>query len=140
MSEQTTPSSDFLDHDPADTSVQDWAMADENLKKLLEQVDLDIKGWRPEQGDKIAGKVVDITEGSGDYGEYPLLVIQTPSGNLTAVHCFHEVLRKEIERKINNDRLHIDDLIAISYRGQVGEAKPGQSAAHMYRVAIQSAA
>lgn len=134
MADQTGQQ-DFLDHDPADL---DWQNADPELKRLLDQVDLDVVGWLPKPGDKIYGTVSDLTTGTSDYGEYPLIIISTPSGRLVGVHAFHQVLRNEIEKKIEQGRLNIGDQIAVAYKGE-GEAKGGNSAPHMYRVAIKPA-
>lgn len=127
------PHGDFLDHDPA---AEPDEIYDATLEDLLNQVDKEIKGWMPNDGDKIAGKVVDITDGSSEYGEYPLITVETPSGKLVGVHCFHQVLKNEVERKIKRNLLQIGWNIAIAYKGE-GAASGGKNAPHMYRVATR---
>lgn len=136
----STEESGFLPFDPADL---DHTMASKELLDLLDQVDHDIAGWLPQEQPKIGGKVVDISEAVSDFqkspenpdGKYPMVVIETPSGKLVAIHCFHTVLRNEIVRRTNKGQLKIGDQIAIAYRGQ-GSASSGKNAPEMYRVAV----
>jgi hypothetical protein len=109
-------------------------------KELLDLVERDIKGWRPQPGQAVVGKLVDVTDATTTYGDgkYPLLVIEAPSGALIGVHCFHTVLRSDIERRISRGTLHIGDRISVKYIGK-GEAAEGKSAPEMYRVAVKPA-
>lgn len=117
----------------------DYSNATEGMKGLLDQVELDVKGWRPEPGDKVWGTVVDITDSDeGDFGPHPIVVIQTPSGALVGVHAFHQILRNDVERKIKRGTLKIGTEIAIQYRGPQGEGKGGKNPAEMYRVAVRN--
>jgi hypothetical protein len=111
---------------------------EKDLLDLLNQVDRDVVGWLPNPGDKIAGTVVDITMATSRWGAYPLVTLETSSGKLIAIHCFHTVLKNEVGRKIEQDRLNVGDLMAVAYRGE-GDAKEGREAANMYRVAIRPA-
>lgn len=54
-------------------------------------------GWRPEPGDRLTGKVVDITTGGegSEYGRYPIVVLATKDGDV-AVHAFHFTLRNRL--------------------------------------------
>lgn len=105
--------------------------------ELLDQVDRDIVGWRPEAGDKIFGIVVDLSEGESDFGTYPLIVIDSPDHeNLVGVHCFHQILKKDVLAKMARGTLVIGSRIAVSYRGE-GEAASGKSAPNFYRVAVR---
>jgi hypothetical protein len=124
----------FLDHDPAD---EDYGEADAELLNLLDEVQQDVKGWLPQPGATVYGVVTDmgIVTG-GDYNDYQLVTIKTPSGKLVNVHCFHTVLDREITRKRESGKLVEGSRIAIKYLGE-GEAKNGQNAPHMYRVAIR---
>lgn len=117
---------------------QGWLDDDPMYDDLLSQVDKTIDGWRPEPGQKLAGKVADLGMGTSEYGEYPLVTVETSSGKLIGVHCFHQVLRNEIDRKIAQGRLQIGDEIAFKYFGE-GEAKGGNNAPNMYRVAVRPA-
>jgi hypothetical protein len=109
---------------------------DADYNDLLDQVESDVVGWRPEPGDTIVGILVDITEGEGDWGPYPLLSIKTLDGELVGIHCFHTVLKKEVTRKIDREQMKIGDKIAVAYRGE-GTAKGGNNAPQMYRIAVK---
>lgn len=116
----------------------DYANATEGMRDLLGQVELDVVGWRPEPGAKVFGTVKDIADSEeGEFGSYPIIVIQTPSGTLVGVHAFHTVLKNDVERKIKRGTLKIGSEIAIQYRGQ-GEAKGTRNAPEMYRVAVRN--
>lgn len=127
MSDTSNPTSTSADRE------RDWW---DETEDLLDIVEKDVEGWRPEPGDKLAGIVTDITEGSSEYGDYPLITVQKKDGTLVGVHCFHQVVRNEINRKIDSGRLRIGDLIAFSYKGE-GEARNGKNAPNMYRVAVK---
>lgn len=117
----------------------DYQNATEGMRNLLDQVERDVTGWRPEPGDKVWGIVRDITDSDeGDFGTHPILVIETPTGTLVGVHCFHRVLRNDVERKIARGTLVIGTEIAIQYRGIVGEGKGGKNPPEMYRVAVRN--
>lgn len=116
----------------------DKERASEELLGLLAQVEKDVTAWRPEPGDSVYGTFRDVDESSeGDFGSYPILTIETPSGRLVSVHAFHTVLRRNIERKLSRGILKIGDEIAIQYRGTTGEGKGGKNAPEMYRVAVR---
>lgn len=119
------------------TDEMDYSNAPEELRGMLEQIDKDISAWIPEPGDQVFGVVADISESAeGDFGAYPIILVKTPSGNFVHVHCFHTVLRREIDRRVAKGQLAIGDLIAIKYVGE-GEATKGKQAARMYRVAVR---
>lgn len=137
MPEDMTPSSPdegFLPYDPADL---DRTKASEDILRLLSRVERDAPGWKPEVGDTIAGTLVDITEGSSPkYGPYPLLILETPSGNFVGIHSFHHVLRTEFDRRTSNGTLKVGDLIALQYIG-ISAGKNGGNDFENYRIAIQ---
>lgn len=120
-----------------DAFEQDKEFASPELLSLINQVDRDVVAWMPERaGDKVIGKLIDISEAGQDseFGEYPMLVIETPTGRLVAVHAFHTVLRREIGRKVNaKDPMVVGDLVAVAYRGELA-ASGGKNPAHMYRL------
>lgn len=127
MVEQTFLGSDDLD----------YSNAPEEMRAMLDQVEQEIHAWIPNPGDKVFGQVSDISESQeGDFGAYPIVLIKTPSGKFIHVHCFHTILRREIERRVSRGQLVIGDYLAIKYEGQ-GEAKGGKEAARIYRVAIR---
>lgn len=109
----------------------DFDNASPEMKRLLTQVDRDVHGWKPQPGDKVFGTLVDITDSEGgQYGQYVILTLETPSGNLVGIHCFHTVLRNIVERKLARNSLQTGDEVAIAFRGQ----KPGTDT-YMYRFA-----
>jgi hypothetical protein len=119
------------------TDDLDYSNAPEELRGMLDQVDQEIHAWIPNPGDKVFGVVSDISESSeGDFGAYPIILIKTPSGKFVHVHCFHTILRREIDRRVSRGQLGVGDLIAIKYEGE-GEASKGKQAARVYRVAIR---
>ncbi len=86
-------------------------------------------GWRPVEGDKIEGTVVDIATGDGGYGPYPIVTVSTADGSEVAIHAFHQVLRGELARR----RPKPGDQLRVVYLGQV-TGKDGKSKYHSYRV------
>lgn len=78
--------------------------------------------WRPDQEDSpiLIGKVVDIQQGTTDYGPYPLLVVEREDGTEVAVHGFQTVLKNELIRQ----RPQIGERIGIKYLGEQ-KTKPG---------------
>jgi hypothetical protein len=117
--------------------VDEYANASEGLQKLLELVQKDVIAWRPEAGDVVAGVLRDVSESSeGDFGSYIILLIETPTGKLVQVHCFHTVLRRDIERRLQRGTLKTGDEIAIMYVGESERAGKGKSAANLYHVVV----
>jgi hypothetical protein len=116
----------------------DWKRgASESLQKLLDLVEKDVIAWRPEAGDVVAGTLRDVSESSeGDFGSYIILLIETPTGALVQVHCFHTVLRRDIERRLQRGTLKTGDELAIMYVGEADRAGKGKSAANLYRVVV----
>lgn len=115
-----------------------YANATESLRKLLTQVERDVIPWRPEPGDKVGGILVDIADSAeGEYGSYIILTIERPDARLVAVHCFHTVLRKDIEKRLQRGTLRMKDEIVIVYLGEASTSGPsGRSAANLYRVGV----
>lgn len=97
-------------------------------------LDMDIKGWRPEEGDKLIGTVVNV-EVAGEsttFGAYPLLTIRRDqTGELVNVHAFHTVLRHELGKR----QVGMGDRIGIKYLGlaSVESALPYEN----YRVVVE---
>lgn len=93
------------------------------------------EAWRPEPGDQVVGIVLGTEERTGDYGPYPVVIIEEGEdggGDLVAVHCFHSVLRNEVEA---ND-LQAGDRIGIAYRGK---RQGGKAEYENYRVIVEKA-
>jgi hypothetical protein len=117
--------------------LDDTLGAPDSLAKLIDLVQRDVIAWRPGAGDIVAGVLVDISESSeGDFGSYLILLIETPTGKLVQVHCFHTVLRRDIERRLQRGTLKTGDEIAIMYVGEADRAGKGKSAANLYRVVV----
>jgi len=74
----------------------------------------DPEPWKPEAGDSVIGTLVDIGEREGDWGPYPVFIIETEDGTpdpVVAVHAFHGVLKNELANA------QIGDEVGIAYRG-----------------------
>lgn len=117
---------DFFTGEPVPDEYQD----------LVNSAEQEVHGWLPKPGQTLFGTVMDISEAESEYGTYPLLIVRRPSGMLVGAHCFHTVLKREIQRKLNDGRLDIGDDIAIHYIGE-GVASQGRNAPNMYRVTVR---
>lgn len=57
------------------------------------------EGWRPEEGDKIIGKIVNMTKGWSDYQQqyYPIIVVHDEvTDRDVSVHAFHTALARRL--------------------------------------------
>lgn len=72
------------------------------------------KAWRPADGDRITGTIVAIVPRDGDYGRYPIVVLDTGTDPLTAVHAYHGVLLTELRDMKAAPGMDI----AIAYNGR----------------------
>lgn len=131
------PEADAFGEIQAAFGAEDVTASTESLSKLLEMVDKDVIAWRPEAGDMVAGTLRDISDSSeNEFGSYVILMIETPTGKLVNVHCFHTVLRRDIERRLQRGTLKTGDEIAIKYIGEAEKSDKGKSAANLYRVVV----
>lgn len=85
--------------------------------------------WRPDPGDTIIGRVVDLQQRTGDWDPYWVVTLELDDGEREAVHAFHFVLAEEL-RKI---RPQVGHRIAIKYLG-----KPDGKRYENYRVATEN--
>lgn len=85
------------------------------MSSLADRIDNDVEAWIPNDGDKLVGKLLEVSTREGDYGEYPYLEVETPEGEFKAVHGYHTVLKNEIASK----KPRVGDDIAIKYFGKV---------------------
>jgi hypothetical protein len=108
-----------------------------NLKKLLDRTAKPSVGWVPKAGDQLYGTVVDVQEAESEFGEYPLITVETPAGDCLDAHCFHTVLKRATERLIARGDLRPGSDIAITYFGQEA-GRNGRDGAHMYRLAVDN--
>lgn len=73
-------------------------------------------GWRPEDGDTLDGRVIELGRGWSDQaGEYyPIITIETEDGERVNVHAFHAILKNALMDK----QPHTGDRIIITYHGK----------------------
>lgn len=128
----STEDQGFMDHDPADPFTGEIP---DSLKSLLGRLDIQAEGWKPKPGDTAFGTLVDMADGESEYGVYPLLTLEAPGGQYVNVHCFHTVLKREVERRQARGTIKIGDQVAVRYLGQIGASQKG-SPSHMYRLAV----
>lgn len=85
---------------------------------VMDRLDRDAEGWRPDPGDKIQGVIIGIDVRDSEYQDdtYPVLEIEDENtGDLIAVHGFHSVLKREIAQQ----KPEVGDRIGIKYFGKV---------------------
>lgn len=102
-----------------------------DLDSLLDQY---ITAWRPDVGDKLIGRVINVEIAGQDssFGAYPLLTVRTDaSGELVNVHAFHGVLRKELARKGVGE----GDRVGLKYLGTAEGGDFGEY--ENYRVVVE---
>jgi hypothetical protein len=71
------------------------------------------EGWRPKVGDKLIGAVIGLETRTGEYGEYPIVVVRTDEGQDFAFHAYHTVAKSELEKL----QPQVGDRIGIAYHG-----------------------
>jgi hypothetical protein len=95
------------------------------LTTIQDQLDREFApAWKPAPGDKIVGTVTDLTTRDGEYGRYPIVTLNTGTGEV-ALHCFHEVLANELARIAPK----VGDQVGVKYVG-----KDPDKGYHRYRV------
>lgn len=105
-----------------------------SLKDKLNREKRNAEAWTPEPGDLIEGTVVDLSSNETEYGEYPIVVIETEDGEEVAIHAYHAVLQRAIEKK----RPVEGDLFGAKYLGKTSPKK-GKNPYHDYNVEIERA-
>lgn len=91
--------------------------------------------WRPEAGDEVEGKVVQVDARENEWGVYPILTLEDEGASQVAVHCIHSVLRREIARNFDPAAI-VGQNIKIKYQGK-GVVQGGKFAGkefHNYKV------
>lgn len=122
---------------PGVNSDLDRQMATGDMQELVSQLDRDAKGWNPDSDPVIFGKVLEITESNeGEFGAYPIIMIETPSGRLINIHCFHTILQNEVQRRMDRGSLTEGSLIAVSYEGRL-ESKGGREPGYNYKLRVK---
>ena len=88
------------------------------------------RAWKPQAGERVAGRVVEFGERDGGYGAYPIVTLELEDGTRAAIHAFHTVLAGELARIAPQ----LGDQIAVKYSGLIA-TEGGRSRYHAYRVA-----
>lgn len=110
-------------------------MADPQTEPTMNLADDFAEGWRPEEGDKIVGKVVDLGRGWSDYkdGFYPIVTVHDEEQDKDiAIHCFQTVL----ERKMREFKPKVGERIGIEFQGK-RPTKNGKNQVAVYIVKVQ---
>lgn len=79
----------------------------------------DAEGWKPQPGDKVVGKILEISQRDGDYGPYKVVTIEKADGVPIAIHAFHSVLAGRLE----DQKPGLGDIIGVKYEGKKQGAK-----------------
>ena len=88
--------------------------------------------WRPNAGDEIGGRVVQLDARESDYGVYPILTLEDEGGTQVAIHCIHSILRREIARRYEPTQI-VGEPMRIKYLGKQ-QTKDGKRDFHNYSV------
>lgn len=130
-----------LGDDENSRTTSDKESASSQLLRMMKKGEKGYIGWNPEDDPVAMGTVAGITPNCecGDFGPHYIVEIDRPSGINTAVHCFHTVLRSQVERRITAEpsALNIGDLIVISYLGTKAARKQGYSDQNEYTVVVE---
>lgn len=107
---------------------------------IKDRLDGNSEAWRPDDPKKehpnpLYGKVVEVTTGTGDYGEYPLLFCLDENGDEWRVHCFNSVLKSRIAEL----RPEVGDEIGLKYLG-TEKSKAYDTPYKNYKVVLEKAA
>lgn len=105
---------------------------------MPDSMDLDsgfAEGWRPNEGDRVVGRVVDVDSGWSDYtsSNYPIITVHDEETDKdVALHCFHHVLKKEVLKY----KPQIGERIGVVYKGKV-DSKDGLRKIATYVVKVE---
>jgi|SRR5215469_10658589 len=88
-------------------------------------------GWRPVEGEKIEGKIIDLTRTWSDQSNswYPIVVLKKGDGSVVNVHCFHYTLRT----RLLDRQPKIGDRLIIAFHGK-RPTKDGKRTVAIYSV------
>lgn len=93
------------------------------------------QGWRPEEGDRIAGKITELSMGYSEFRNantgYPILTLVQDDGEEIAVHCFHTVL----ENRVRELKPVPGERIEILFKGEK-PTKDGRRTMKVYAVRV----
>ncbi|MEA3642964.1 MAG: hypothetical protein VBE63_23925 [Lamprobacter sp.] len=99
----------------ATTEVSPVAIDTDRLARLREKARLsaEIDTWRPEPGNVLEGAIVGSRQESGPFGPQHQALVQTPSGQVTAVWLTPWLLER-----LRAEDAEIGSLISITFHGQ----------------------
>ena len=89
-------------------------------------------GWRPEEGETLSGRIIDLSRAWSDQGAgswYPLVTVKDKDGKVTNVHCFHHTLKT----RLLDRQPKVGDRIEITYHGK-RETKDGKRMVAIYSI------
>lgn len=98
--------------------------------------------WRPNPGDTLLNPtVVGVRKGGvgGEYGTYPILVVESTDGDILAIHAFHTLLRDRLAEIKPTPGTVIE---SITYLGEkitnasAGKDEKDQTSYHHYVVTM----
>lgn len=101
-----------------------------------------------EQGQFVAGKVVDRYDATGDYGQYPVLEIEAiegtfclevegdpvaaDKGQVYAVHAFRQIAKQEVESR----DIQIGQEVVFACNGQRPSKIKGRNDMFLYKIVV----
>lgn len=100
------------------------------MATILDRLEKDPEPWKPDPGDTLVGKVLEIEERVTEYGPYPCVTVEQADGTEVLFHAFHTVAKNELAKKAPRP----GDEIGIKYLGRDNELKYER-----YRVIVEHA-
>ena len=98
------------------------------MASLQDRLNRTTVAWKPEEGDSLTGRVIDVEQMENEYGIHPVLTIVTDGGREVTWHVFGTVAQKEVARQ----RPKVGDGIGVKYLGQ-----PEGKAYKLWRVVVE---
>jgi len=89
-------------------------------------------GWRPEEGERVEGKIIDLTRAWSDQGTggwYPLVVLKKADGSIVNIHCFHHTLRT----RLLDRQPKVGERLIVTFHGK-RETRDGKRTVAIYSV------
>lgn len=107
---------------------------------LADRLDGNSEAWRGDDPklkhpNPLVGKVMEVTTGTGTYGEYALIFVLDEKGDEWRVHCFGSVLSSRIAEL----KPAVGDEIGIKYLGTV-KSKDFDTPYKNYKVVLEKGA
>lgn len=94
----------------------------------------DVKDY-PDHPNPLVGKIVEIDEGDGDYGPYPILYIEDEAGNEWRWHVFGGVAQGRIIKL----RPAVGDNIGVRFLGTVPSKTKGYKPYANWKIVLEKA-